>query len=120
MKKPLKVKIKEKTDTIVNKIRDGAWNVTYWVVANKDIVIAVTPIIVGGITGATKMISAHNRTKRLKVERENKKLYCYDPRLGCYYHLRRPLSGKDWIQIDKRKSNGERLGDILESMKALR
>ena len=49
-----------------------------------------------------------------------KDLYCYDRSLGHYWRLRRELSNKEWLEIDQRKKNGERLADILDEMKVLK
>lgn len=48
-----------------------------------------------------------------------KHLYCYDRSLGHYWKLRRELTNEEWLEIDKRKKNGERLSDILDDMRVL-
>ena len=53
----------------------------------------------------------------LRKQEELKDLYCYDRSLGHYWRLRRELSNKEWLEIDQRKKNGERLSDILAEMK---
>lgn len=57
-----------------------------------------------------------NRNKEEAV----KNLYCYDRSLGHYWCLRRELSNKEWLEIDQRKKNGERLSDILAELKVLK
>ena len=49
-----------------------------------------------------------------------KDLYCYDRSLGHYWKLRRELTNDEWLEIDKRKKNGERLSDILDELKVLK
>jgi len=49
-----------------------------------------------------------------------KDLYCYDRSLGHYWKLRRELTNSEWVEIDQRKQNGERLADILDELKALK
>lgn len=56
----------------------------------------------------------------IAIEEELKDLYCYDRSLGHYWRLRRELSNKEWLEIDQRKKNGERLADILDEMKVLK
>lgn len=56
----------------------------------------------------------------IAMEEELKDLYCYDRSLGHYWRLRRELSNKEWLEIDQRKKNGERLADILDEMKVLK
>ena len=53
-------------------------------------------------------------------EKDLKDLYCYDRSLGHYWRLRRELTNAEWIEIDKRKNNGERLADILDELKVLK
>ena len=103
-------KIKEK---IEGKIRDGL----AWANDNKEIVIALTPVVIGGVTTVTKFV-----IKRSNMHKEEtlKNLYCYDRSLGHYWRLRRELSNKEWLEIDNRKKNGERLADILAELKVLK
>ena len=53
-------------------------------------------------------------------EKNLKDLYCYDRSLGHYWKLRRELTNSEWVKIDQRKQNGERLADILDELKALK
>lgn len=102
--------IKEKVTT---KLRDGK----EWVMRNKEAVITLTPIVVGGITTVAKVVG-----KRVNLHKQEdlKDLYCYDRSLGHYWKLRRELTNQEWLEIDKRKKEGERLSDILETMKVLK
>lgn len=88
-----------------------------WLINNKEAVIALTPVVIGGITTVTKVVG-----KRINLNKEEalKDLYCYDRSLGHYWRLRRELSNKEWLEIDRRKANGERLADILAEMKVLK
>ena len=62
------------------------------------------------------MLSKH---AALTKEQTLKDLYCYDRSLGHYWKLRRELTNEEWLEIDKRKKNGERLSDILDAMRVL-
>lgn len=75
------------------------------------------PLIIGGATAGIKAVDRH---AKLNKEQNLKELYCYDRSLGNYWKLRRELSNAEWIEIDKRKKNGERLGDILYELKVLK
>lgn len=79
-------------------------------------VVALTPAIVA-ITGAVK--SAH-RKAIVETEKQSKEIYCYDRSLGHYWELERKLSNRDWIEINRRKEQGEKLADILADMKVLK
>lgn len=101
---------KEKINT---KIQNGK----EWITRNKEAVITLTPVIIGGVTTITKVVG-----KRINLRKQEnlKDLYCYDRSLGHYWRLRRELTNKEWLEIDQRKKNGERLSDILAEMKVLK
>ena len=103
--------------TIKEKIQTKLQNGKEWVMRNKETVITLTPVIIGGVTTITKVVG-----KRLNLRKQEdlKDLYCYDRSLGHYWRLRRELTNKEWLEIDKRKKNGERLSDILSEMKVLK
>jgi len=58
--------------------------------------------------------------KKRAFKEKAKDLYCYDRSVGHYWKLRRELSNKEWLEIDQREKNGERLSDILSEMKVLK
>ena len=99
------------------KINTKIQNGKEWVVRNKEAVIALTPVIIGGVTTVTKVVG---KRINLRKQEDLKDLYCYDRSLGHYWRLRRELSNKEWLEIDQRKKNGERLSDILSEMKVLK
>ena len=105
-----KREFKEKVNT---KIQNGK----EWFVRNKEAVITLTPIVIGGITTITKVVGKH---VNLHKEEALKDLYCYDRSLGHYWRLRRELTNQEWLEIDRRKKNGERLSDILSDMRVLK
>lgn len=88
-----------------------------WCVENKELVMWFTPIVIGGVTTIVKVVG---RGYNLRKQESVKNLYCYDRSLGHYWSLRRELSNREWLEVDQRKKNGERLADILESMKVLK
>ncbi|MCM1578150.1 MAG: hypothetical protein NC078_05045 [Ruminococcus sp.] len=88
-----------------------------WVNNNKELIVTCAPLALGI---AVKGVTAVNRSIRLKEERDNKELYCYDPSLGHYWRLRRRLNNSDWVQIDRRRQHGERMADILSDLKVLK
>lgn len=79
--------------------------------------LAVATVIVGGVVKVLpKLLIAKNNSERERIKEE----YCYDRSLGHYWALRRPLSNSEWREIENRRSNGEKLGDILEQLKVLK
>lgn len=103
----------ELKDKINNKIREAKW----WVMRNKDTIIMLAPVVISGLTTITKVVG-----KRINLHKQEtvKNLYCYDRSLGHYWRLRRELSNKEWVEIDRRKQNGERLADILSELRVLK
>ena len=101
-----KRRIKENLKEKANKTIDFAKE-------HKELLIAAVPLV--GV--ATKAVLTHSK---LHKEQDLKDLYCYDRSLGHYWKLRRKLSTREWSEIDRRKQNGERLGEILESMGVLK
>lgn len=88
-----------------------------WYGRNREAVLVLTPVVIGGVTTVVKVVG-----KRVNLHKEEavKNLYCYDRSLGHYWALRRELSNKEWLEIDQRKKNGERLSDILAELKVLK
>lgn len=92
-----------------------------WTVENKEIVIGIlvptTLAVAKTITGITKSI---DRKMDLKKEQDLKDLYIYDRSLGCYHELSHKLSSNEALEIDRRRSNGESMIHILNTMKLLK
>lgn len=84
---------------------------------NKEIINLVVPVAIGCLTTTIKVVG---RRANLRKQENLKKFYCYDRSLGHYWELRRELTNKEWLRVDQRKKNGERLSDILAEMKVLK
>lgn len=107
-RREFKENAKQKISNAVNFVRE-----------HKEEIMILSPIIIAGITGVTKVSKGMIRNHNLNKEQDLKELYCYDRSLGHYWKLRKPLSNNDWIAINDRKKNGETLADILSSMNVL-
>ena len=105
-----KREFKEKVNTKFQKGKE-------WIVRNKEAVVTLTPVVIGGITTVVKVVG-----KRINLRKQEnlKDLYCYDRSLGHYWALRRELTNQEWLEVDRRKKDGERLADILSDMKVLK
>lgn len=106
----VKAKLKDKISEEYQKFKG-------WFIRNRDAIIVFTPIALGGLTAITKIVG---KQINLRKQESVKNLYCYDRSLGHYWALRRDLSNREWLSIDQRKKNGERLSDILEELKVLK
>ncbi len=102
--------LKDKVCTKLHEAKD-------WIEWHKNEIVTYTPI---AIAGATTIIKVVGRRINLHKQKTLKTLYCYDRSLGHYWRLRRPLSNREWVAIEKRRKHGERLADILNSMNVLK
>ena len=115
--------IKEKTKTDVfkenakKKVISGIQKTAFWVEDNKELLYVLVPVV-----GAASIGSARSKRRRKdkKHERDIRDLTVYDRSAGHEWKLRRKLSSSEWLYIERRKGEGEKLGNILESLKVLR
>ena len=91
-----------------------------WLKENKETVILLTPIAIGGLKVVTTIAKTVGQRNNLRREENIKNLYCYDPSLGHYWALKRELTNSEWVNIDKRRKNGERMSEILEELRVLK
>ena len=98
-------------------IQNAMLNVENWFYNNKGMIMFFGPMVIGLTTTSIKVVGRH---LNLRKQKQVKEFYCYDRSLGHYWKLRRELSNAEWIEIDKRKKNGERLSDILDELKVLK
>lgn len=99
------------------KLCNGVKKCTDWIQNNKEVAIGIGTFAVGAGGSTIKGLA---KRQKVKEEKQLKNNYCYDRSLGHYWKLRRELTNEEWIAIDKRKRNGERLGDILAELKILK
>lgn len=88
-----------------------------WWDDNKGAVLVAAPVV-GGI--ALKGMQIFGKHHNLKLEQRNKDRRCYDTSLGHYWELKRKLTNRDWVEINRRRRNGESLGDILDNLGVLK
>lgn len=97
------------------KIQRKAKAAKEWVVANREVVVgAIGFMSAAGAKGVSAVRKAHKHREERTKERR-----IYDHSAGHRWNLRRKLSNEEWAEVDRRKKNGEKLGDILEEMKVL-
>ena len=79
--------------------------------------MVIVPVAIGGLTKIGKSMV---RSRNLRKEEHLKEEFVYDRSLGHYWALKRRLSNKEWLEIEARRKNGERLSDILADLKVLK
>lgn len=94
-----------------------AMEVKNWARKNPEQATIVLGAVIGG---AGYFGKSALKNINLRKQEAVKVLYCYDRSLGHYWRLRRELTNREWLEIDRRKRAGEKLADILESMKVLK
>lgn len=110
-------KAKEVKDTIKAKAKLGAQKTLNWIKYNPQLTIAIVSVV-GSVGGF--VVKNATKEHHLKQEQKLKENYVYDRRLGHYWELNRKLSSAEWVEIDKRRSNGERMSDILVDLNVLK
>ena len=80
----------------------------------------IEPVFSAIIVGGPLILRFTSKRANLVKEQKLKDNYIYDRSHGHYWELRRKLSTRELMEIDKRKDKGESLVDILESMRVLK
>ena len=88
-----------------------------WFVDNKDWLVVVLPI---GLLVVGKTITAVRIHSNNVADIKMKENYIYDRSLGYSLRLKRRLTAKQLELIQARKDNGEKLINILSSMRVLK
>lgn len=78
--------------------------------------LALATTAVGGMLG---LVKRHDRNNAVKEQQRLKDEYIYDRSLGTYWKTRRKRTPGENLEIERRRRNGESLGEILSSMKLL-
>ena len=95
-----------------------------WIANNPQLASVLIPgaIVLGGglIKGATSLGKAaiQNSTARQQNRVDDRKLY--DPSSGFYWNLKRELNTSQKLELERRRKEGDSMGEILEDMRVLR
>lgn len=102
---------------IKEKLKNKFHKAVGWCKDNKEILVIIIPAGAAALAGTTKLIG-----KAIDVHKEHnlQDLKCYDRSLGHYWELKRKLGNDEWVMIEQRRKNGERLADILSDLKVLK
>ena len=84
-----------------------------WIDDHKEALLVIVPVSLAAIKLGGKAINTY------KVQRLQN-CTCYDRSLGHYWQLKRPLKNEEWVAIEQRRKNGERLADILSELRVLK
>lgn len=104
-RRQLKEKVKSKVDQAMEFVKEHP---------AESFALATT--VGGGLFG---LIKRRDRNSAIREQQRLKDEYIYDRSLGTYWKLRRKRTAGENLEIERRRKNGESLGDILASMKLL-
>ena len=91
-----------------------------FVVENKELLTVGIPAMAVITKNVTHTVTKLTHNRNLKLDERAKSSRWYDPSLGHYWYTKRPLSSSEQLAVKRRRDAGEKLGDILESMKLLK
>lgn len=112
MNEELKDKFNKKKNSVLSKAKEKGEALLGWAIDN-PIKAGVIFLILSRV-GQSAM-----RERRHRWSSIDRECHEYDPSLGVYYDLRRPLTNKEKLELSRRHANGEAIGDILASFKVL-
>lgn len=108
---------KEKVDATKAWAERKKEELSVWIGENKEVLKIAAPVVIGGGLELIRVIMKRSNVKKEEDLRTN---FIYDRRNGHYYELKRQPKSKQWLEIDRRKDEGERVGDILRDMRLLK
>ena len=80
-----------------------------------EIIVGI-PAAIGAIREINKMANRHKSRK--DEQRREKRLY--DPSLGGWWDLKKPMTNNQMLEVEARVNNGENRGDVLRKMGLLK
>lgn len=102
-------KLKAKVEEIKNKAVD-------LITEHPTEALALATTLIGSAVGLARRA---DRKKDLREQQRLREEYIYDRSLGSYWKTRRKLSNSEKLEIERRRRQGESLGEILRSMRLL-
>lgn len=112
MDENIKNKLNEKKATFTVKAKEKGTALANWCIDHPVQASAITALIARVVRTAMK----EHRYQKEEYARRTRE---YDPSIGMYYDLRRPLTNKEKVELSKRHKRGESIGDILSSFNVL-
>lgn len=104
---------KKRADETVEKAKNGVITVAMWAVDHPEEAMAIGTAVAFGVRQTTKVLGQYKDYRRRNLD-------IYDPTKGTWWHLRKPLSTEQMLEVERRRATGESYGAILESMNMLK
>lgn len=115
-------------DELNQKVKVWLWSVDNWLYQKEEMakwlwnnhkqeILVFGP---GAIALIEKLIREINRGRRVKEDKYHREKTVYNRSCGSYIELRRKLTGKEKLELERRKKNGESVVQILSDMGVIR
>lgn len=117
--KDIKQDVSNKIWEVKYDIKCGFERTVKWCENNKELALAMIPVVLYAGKEVSKTISSIDRKHDLKKEQELQELSVYDHSLGMYHKLRRPMTPEEKIELSIRVKNGESKVEVLKGMRLL-
>ena len=116
----LKSDIREKYYAAKYKVQMQFYATKSWCEKHPDLAIAAASGIIFGMKGVGRAARSIDRKIDMKRQQEMMDTRIYVPGLHKHVELRRPMTRKETIEYDRRKSEGESIVAILYDMGLLK
>ena len=116
-----KEKVTEAKTKAKNWCSDRYWDARQLWAFHKDEIVGVVSLGGAIVTGGVKLYDAITVRQRRhdRMSYEDRKIF-YDPSTGCRYKLKRNLSNKEQMELNKLRRQGHDAGEVLQKMKVLK
>lgn len=115
----IKIDAKYRFQNLKADVRFKANQLKDWVANNREFLIVATPIAIGAVAEARKVVSQVSTNVNKKKEQDHRNYDVWDPSAGVHIRCKRKLSNADRIEFSMRHANGEKTVDILRDMNLL-
>ena len=105
-----------KIDEFKRKVKEKATKAIDFVVENRGAIVVAIPFVLAGFSEFNKAANRHERAR----EERRRDSRVYDPSLGDWWELKKPLTNNERLEMETRIENGEKRGDILRDMGKLK
>ena len=102
--------------TLKEQVKEAASKAKTWAGENKGTILCGLYVL-GLLGGMVTPFIKRSRRNSLDARREKQ---IYDPSMGFYWEIKRPLTNNQKLIIEHRHRNGEGYGKILREMRLLR
>lgn len=112
MNEETKQKFEAKKTSCITKAKEYGNSILNWAIDHP----VQAGLVVSFLTKLSQKALVEHRDRKNELRRRTRE---YDPTIGVYYDLKRPLTNKEKLELSRRHKNGEPIGDILDEFNVL-